>query len=169
VQSRIIIGIDPGSRKTGYGVVKICPEKLSYLTSGIIVLNSKVAILERLSEISQKCKALAEKWCPKELAIESLIHVKNISSLSKLAQARGAMIAAISPILQKGKIFEYSPTQIKAGITGRGGATKLEVAKGLGLMFGPINFGGDDESDALAIAVCHGMYSYQSMGIGGKT
>jgi crossover junction endodeoxyribonuclease RuvC len=99
---------------------------------------------------------LLKKYQPDEVSIESLIYVKSVDALSKLAQARGAMIAAFSHTHQ-GKIFEYAPNLVKVSVTGHGHADKVAVDKALSMMFGKINFKTADESDALAIAVCHAL------------
>src|SRR5690606_28092073 len=88
------------------------------------------------------------------VSIESLIYVKSVDALSKLAQARGAMIAAFSRT-HVGKIYEYSPNTIKSSVTGHGHADKDAVDKAMNMMFGKMSFKTSDESDALAIAVCH--------------
>ncbi|TDJ05868.1 MAG: crossover junction endodeoxyribonuclease RuvC [Deltaproteobacteria bacterium] len=146
-----ILGIDPGSRKAGYALISYDEKKIKLLDSGVLIYDHKVEFIDRLGLIYQNFKDLALKHEPQEVALESLVYVKNISSLAKLAQARGAMIAAFPP----GNLYEYSPTKVKACLTSYGHAGKISVQKSLTMMFGPIDFKSDDESDALAIAVCH--------------
>ncbi len=149
-----ILGIDPGSRKAGFGLIEVNRNQLRYLTSGVLSYDTKSDFLERLHHIYDSCQKLIETYSPNEIALESLVYVKNISSLSKLAQARGAMIAAFSKN-NRGKIFEYSPTLVKSAVTGNGHADKEAIQKGIRLFFGPSKFASHDESDALAIALCH--------------
>lgn len=146
-----ILGIDPGSRKAGFALISYDETKIKLLDSGVLKYDTKIDFIDRLGLIYQNFKDLASKYHPQEVALESLVYVKNISSLAKLAQARGAMIAAFPP----GNLFEYSPTKVKATLTSYGHAGKSSIQKSLSMMFGPIEFKSDDESDALAIAVCH--------------
>ncbi len=151
-----ILGIDPGSRKAGFALIESRGKSLKYITSGVLQYNVSGEFVDRLGHIFQSCAELVEKFSPEEVAIESLIYVKSIPALSKLAQARGAMIAAFANSLQ-GKIFEYSPNLIKMSVTGHGHSKKDGVEKSLHLLFGRVNFKSHDESDALAIAVCHAL------------
>jgi crossover junction endodeoxyribonuclease RuvC len=112
--------------------------------------------LDRLGNIYQSCVELSDRFKPEEIAIESLIYVKSVDALSKLAQARGAMVAALMRSHQK-KVFEYSPNLVKSSLTGHGHASKEGVEKFLNLMFGNKAYKTSDESDALAIAVCHAL------------
>ena len=146
-----ILGIDPGSRKAGYALISYDNSKIKIIDYGVLKYDHKIDFIDRLGLIYQNFKDLAEIHSPHEIALESLVYVKNISSLAKLAQARGAMIAAFPP----GNLFEYSPTKVKAALTSYGHAGKESVQKSLSMMFGELEFKSDDESDALAIAVCH--------------
>ncbi len=152
----IILGIDPGSRKAGYGLIELEGRKISYLASGALKYDHVDEFIDRLGLIYQSCDEIQKKYNPVEISVEALIYVKSVEALSKLAQARGAMIAAFSRTHQ-GKIFEYAPNLIKASVTGHGHASKEAVDKALGMMLGKINFKTADESDALAIAVCHAL------------
>lgn len=153
----IILGIDPGSRKAGFGLIELEGRKIKYLESGVLKYDCKKDFLDRLGNIYKSCEELLFRYKPDEIAIESLIYVKNIASLAKLAQARGAMVAAFMNTHSE-KVFEYSPNLIKATVTGHGHANKESVDKVLKMILkGQIerDFKTDDESDALAIAVCH--------------
>ncbi len=152
----IILGIDPGSRKAGFALIEVQGKKISYLTSGVLKYDQVDEFLERLGMIYKSCEDILKKYNPDEVSIESLIYVKSVEALSKLAQARGAMIAAFSHT-HMGKIHEYAPNLVKVSVTGHGHASKESVDKALSMMFGKINFKTMDESDALAIAVCHAL------------
>ncbi len=152
----IILGIDPGSRKAGYALISVEGKKINYLTSGVLKYDQVEEFIERLGIIYKSVEHILQNHNPTEIAIESLIYVKSIEALSKLAQARGAMIAAMSKS-HVGKIHEYAPNLIKSSVTGYGHASKEAVDKALGMMFGKISFKTADESDALAIAVCHAL------------
>lgn len=152
----IILGIDPGSRVTGFGVVELLGKKISYIDSGILNFSESNGFIDRLGLINKEVKILVEKYLPEEISIESLIYVKNISSLAKLAQARGAMIGAIQ-LHFKNKIFEYAPNLIKSTVSGHGHSSKESVVNMLDLVFGEITYKTHDQSDALAIALCHAL------------
>jgi crossover junction endodeoxyribonuclease RuvC len=150
----IILGVDPGSRKAGYALVEANKRNVKYLTSGTLRYDSYYQLIDRLGVIYNSCEEITKEHCPDEIAIESLIYVKSIPALSKLAQARGAMIAAFMKTHQ-GRVFEYSPNLIKSSVTGFGHANKESIQKALSIFFGQISFKSYDESDALAIALCH--------------
>ncbi len=152
----IILGIDPGSRKTGFAVLEVEGKKMNYITSGVLKFDHVDEFLDRLGLIYSACDELIKKYNPSEVAIEGLIYVKSVDALSKLAQARGAMVAAFKKESSM-KLVEYSPNLIKSSVTGHGHATKESVDKALSMMFGKISFKTNDESDALAIAVCHAL------------
>ena len=152
-----ILGIDPGSRKAGFSLIEVHPKKkITYLTSGILKYDHIELFLERLGVIYSSCEELVERFSPDEISIESLIYVKSVESLSKLAQARGAMVAAFSKTM-RGKIFEYFPNLVKSSVAGHGHADKESIDKAMTLIFGRLNFQSSDESDSLAIAVCHAL------------
>ncbi|ATH09347.1 crossover junction endodeoxyribonuclease RuvC [Halobacteriovorax marinus] len=151
-----ILGIDPGSRKAGWALIEKEGRKTTYLASGVLKYDKIDNFLDRLGVIHQSICELIEEYRPDEVALESLIFVKNVNSLAKLAQARGAMLAAIIPSYQ-GSVFEYSPTLIKQSVSGYGHADKAAIEKTLGMIFGKIEFKTNDESDALAIALCHSL------------
>lgn len=151
-----ILGIDPGSRKTGWALIEVQGNKMKYLLSGVLRFEEYDFFLDRLSHIYKALKDLSKTYQPEEIAFESLIYVKSIESLTKLAEARGAMIAAVYEDCH-GKVFEYSPNLIKSSVCGHGHATKEAIDKTMQLMYGKIQFKTSDESDALAIATCHAL------------
>ncbi len=153
----IILGIDPGSRKAGYGVIKIEKRKFQYIASGVMSYDGVSNFMDRLGIIYESCLELTKEFEPDQIAIESLIYVKSVPSLAKLAQARGAMIATFMATHQK-KVFEYSPNLIKSSVSGHGHAKKEEIEKSISMILGKgIEIKRHDESDALAIAICHGL------------
>ncbi len=151
-----ILAIDPGSRKTGFAIIEVKGKKFTYIDSGVIDFYQGKEFLERLGDIHRMTQELVVKYQPDEVAIESLIYVKSHTALIKLSQARGAMLGALVDALP-GKIYEYSPNLIKQMSTGHGHATKERMQKSLQLVFGVREFSGHDESDALAVALCHGL------------
>ena len=164
----IILGIDPGSRKAGYALIDVQGKKISYIASGVLKYDHVDEFIDRLGMIYQTCDELISRYRPDEVSIEALIYVKSVEALSKLAQARGAMIAAFSRS-HLGKIYEYSPNTIKSSVTGHGHADKEAIDKAMTMMFGKMTFKTSDESDALAIAVCHAFNRNMKMRLLGKS
>ena len=164
----IILGIDPGSRKAGYALIDVQGKKISYITSGVLKYDHIDEFLERLGVIYKTCDELMVKYQPDEVSVEALIYVKSVDALSKLAQARGAMIAAFSRT-KLGKIYEYAPNAVKSSVTGHGHADKEAIDKAMTMMFGKLTFKTSDESDALAIAVCHALNRNMKLRLMGKT
>ncbi|MEK6625385.1 MAG: crossover junction endodeoxyribonuclease RuvC [Bdellovibrionota bacterium] len=150
----IILGIDPGSRITGHGVIQVDGRKVKYLHSGAIKFVEGDDFFTRLKAIFNHGLALSQAYNPDILALESLIYVKNVSSLAKLAQARGAILSGILHHKEI-PVCEYAPNLIKSSVTGFGHSPKESVGKALQLFFGKRDFQTSDESDALAIALCH--------------
>lgn len=164
----IILGIDPGSRKAGYALIEVQGKRFSYISSGVLKYDHVDEFIDRLGMIYRSCDELVKKFQPDEISIEALIYVKSIEALSKLAQARGAMIAAFSQT-KNGKIYEYAPNAIKSSVTGHGHADKESVDKAMSMMFGKMTFKTSDESDALAIAVCHALNRTMKLKMMGKS
>lgn len=160
-----ILGIDPGSRKLGWAIININGKKIEYVKSGVLRFDKVEEFFDRLAMISSGIQEIIEEFKPSEIALESLIYVKSVSSLAKLAQARGASVAGVGENF-KSKIFEYSPNLIKSTVTGHGHASKESLEKVLQMMFKNIKFSTNDESDALAIAVTHGLIRSTTLKIG---
>jgi crossover junction endodeoxyribonuclease RuvC len=150
----IVLAIDPGSVTAGYALLQKEGRKIHYLESGILKFNPQDEFLHRVKDIFEQTLNLVEKHCPDEVALESLIFVKSPTALMKLAQARGAMLAALSQNHHQ-KIFEYSPNLVKQTVTGHGHADKEGIQKFLKQLLGISDFKTHDESDAVAIALCH--------------
>lgn len=155
--SDIILGIDPGSRKTGYGLVRMQNNDLTYLGSGCIMMGDD-PLPERLLTIFESISTLVEQFKPTQMAVEEVFVSKNVQSTIKLAEARSA--AMVAGTKQGLKVYEYTPMQIKQAVVGYGAATKDQVqfmvTKILHLSGKPQA----DAADALACAICHG-YTYK--------
>jgi crossover junction endodeoxyribonuclease RuvC len=150
----IIIGIDPGTICTGYGVVKFHNSELSYVTSGLIKLPPVKSLAPRLELIYNELDKIIKHYKPKEFSIETAFYGKNVQSAMKIGYARGvSILAATHNGLSLG---EYSPREIKKAVVGRGTASKEQVQymikKLLALRKDNMKL---DESDALAVAICH--------------
>lgn len=150
----IVLGIDPGSVTTGWALIKSEGNKLYYLASGVLKFDGKTEFLDRLSEIKLKFETLLLGIEPEEVALESLIYVKSPTALIKLAQTRGIILSCLVDKFQ-GKIHEYSPNLVKSTAVGHGHADKESVKKFLDTLIGQKDYATHDESDAVAIAVCH--------------
>ncbi len=147
-----ILGIDPGSRFTGYGIVEHAGNKVSFLHCGTLNLGS-ADIPERLGAIYSGLQAVLSQWQPDEVSIEKVFMARNADSALKLGQARGAAIACV---VQAGvPVFEYSARQIKQAVVGKGGAEKQQVAQMITYLLKLDKKPQADAADALAIAVCH--------------
>ena len=151
---KIILGIDPGTNIMGYGIIRIMGNKLSMIAFGVLKLNKYEDHPLRLKIIFEKTLSLIEQYKPDELAIEAPFFGKNVQSMLKLGRAQGVAIAAA--LYRTIPIFEYSPRKIKQSITGKGSASKEQVAAMLQRLLVldeiPDNL---DATDALAAAVCH--------------
>lgn len=150
----IVLAIDPGSVTAGYALLQKEGRKIHYLASGILKFNGKDDFLHRVKDIYDQTLALIEKHQPDEIALESLIYVKSPQALIKLAQSRGTMLAALTQKYHQ-KIFEYSPNLVKQTVTGHGHADKEGIQKFLQQYLNITEFMTHDESDAVAIALCH--------------
>jgi len=152
---RIIMGIDPGTSITGYGIIKCRGKKIQLVTHGVIRLGKQeVSHAIKLKRIYQRVSSLVQAFSPKEMALESPFHGKNIQSMLKLGRAQGvAMAAGINHGLP---IFEYAPRKVKQAVTGNGSASKQQVAKMLERLLNcELDTKFLDASDGLAVAVCH--------------
>jgi crossover junction endodeoxyribonuclease RuvC len=152
--SLIVLAIDPGSVTAGFAILQKDGRKIHYIASGILKFNGKDEFLHRVKDIYEQTLGLIDNYCPDEVALESLIFVKSPSALIKLAQSRGAMLAALSQRYHE-KIYEYSPNLVKQTVTGHGHADKEGIQKFLQQYLGISQFKTHDESDAVAIALCH--------------
>lgn len=155
-QHNVILGIDPGSRVMGYALVKCVGNKRVILCMDALVLGNKTSMEERLKLLFQKVTELVDTYHPEILAIEAPFYGKNVQSMLKLGKAQGVAIAAA---LAKGIPFiEYAPRRIKQSITGKGAASKEQVAMMLQHMIPFQDFPKYlDATDALAVAVCHSL------------
>jgi len=148
-----IIGIDPGSRIMGYGIIDVVSNKLQHIASGSINV-AKGEIPERLRDIFFTVRDLVRKFSPSEAAIEEVFMHKNAQSALKLGQARGAALVALT---EPGNVIvaEYSARQVKQAVVGFGAAEKSQVQQMVKLLLKLPNLPKPDEADALAIAICH--------------
>ena len=159
-----ILGVDPGSRLTGYGCVENCGAGLKHVTHGTLDLcGSKTSSLEnRILLLHQGLSSIIAEFKPEVLALEKVFFAKNALSALKLGQARGAIL--LTGKIHSLQIFEYSATQVKQTVAGYGRADKEQVAKMIQLIIGKHVFKTWDASDGLALAICHVMQSRANTG-----
>ena len=155
VQTRII-GIDPGLRNTGWGVIETDGVRLRYLGSGTIHSNSKDDLAERLLQLYEGLRETLYSFKPDEAAVEQTFVSAGASSTLKLGQARG--IAMLTPALAGIKVAEYAPNQVKKTVTGVGHSDKKQIGVMIGYLLPKARPETDDEADALAIAICHAQH-----------
>lgn len=149
----IIIGIDPGLIKTGWGVVNKINNQIKYINSGTIFTDSKLPIGERLLNIYKNVDKLIKKYQPEHFSIEETFVNNNPVSSLKLGHARGVAILAAS--MNNIPVFEYSPNLIKKTLTGAGKAQKQQMVAMVKYIFPGIEIKTEDEADSLCIAICH--------------
>ena len=147
-----VLGIDPGSRVTGYGLIETNGVRSRHLGSGCIRTISG-DFPQRLGEIFNGVREVLAEWQPQEVAIEQVFVSRNASSALKLGQARGAAITAV--VTLETPVFEYTPAAVKQGLVGNGRAEKEQVQHMVRVILGMQGKMSLDESDALAIALCH--------------
>lgn len=145
----IIIGIDPGSRRTGYGVIRLQGHRQIYVASGHLDVSAHPP-LERLRHIYLGLQAVMVAHQPDEAAIEAIFMKDNPSSALKLGQARGAAIVALTV-----PVAEYSAREVKKSVVGQGGADKSQVQFMVARLLNLTGKIQPDEADALAVALCH--------------
>ncbi len=145
----IIIGIDPGSRKTGYGLIRVQGNTSFHLAHGCLSLNGET-LADRLQQIFIGLQEIIQQYQPQEAAIEQVFMHENPSSALKLGQARGAALVAIGM-----PVIEYSARHIKQAIVGYGGASKEQVQQMVKRLLNIPAKLQSDAADALAIALCH--------------
>ena len=154
ITDRIILGIDPGTTIMGYGIIQIKEKNVQMLSTGIIELKKLRDPYLKLKKIFERTVSLINEYHPDELAIESQFYGKNVQSMLKLGRAQGVAIAAA--LSRSVPIYEYAPRKIKMAITGKGSASKEQVAYFLKNLLKLKGLPDDlDATDGLAVAVCH--------------
>ena len=148
----IIMGIDPGSRKTGFGIINAVGDRVSYISAGVIRVE-KLDFVDRLKTIFESVTQLIEEYQPETLAIEQVFMGKNANSAIKLGQARGVAIAAGA--VAGLDVGEYSARQIKLAVVGTGAAEKAQVQHMVTHLLTLNKTPQEDAADALACAICH--------------
>lgn len=148
----IILGIDPGSQKTGFGVIETDGSRHRYLSSGVIRLPLG-ALPARLDIIFKSLNTIIDEYAPQQAVVEEVFMAKSAGSALKLGQARGAaVVACVSRDLQ---VAEYTARQIKKAVVGTGAASKEQIQEMVRILLALPAAPQEDAADALAAAICH--------------
>jgi len=158
-----LLGIDPGTNVLGYAIIEIQGKQMQLLDLGVVNMKRYAEQQTKLRIIFEELQALIVKFRPKEMAIEAPFYGKNVQSMLKLGRAQGVAMAA--GITQNVQVTEYSPRKIKQAVTGKGNATKEQVAAMLEhLLHTKVEDYPLDATDALAAVVCHFYQSGNRLG-----
>ena len=148
-----IIGIDPGLRRTGWGVVEVFGNSLRFVASGTVRSDDKAALAFRLCQLHEGLSGVIHAHMPHEAAVEQTFVNKDATATLKLGQARG--VAMLVPALAGLAVAEYAPNAVKKAVIGVGHGEKRQIHMMVKVLMPKATFDGDDAADALAIAVCH--------------
>ncbi|MBI1180021.1 MAG: crossover junction endodeoxyribonuclease RuvC [Alphaproteobacteria bacterium] len=161
-----LIGLDPGLRCTGWGVVDAHGNRLRHVANGSVRTSADGGLAERLAELFAGLNAVLDAWEPDFAAVEETFVNANPSSTLKLGQARGVVLLA--PALRGLPVAEYAPNQIKKSVVGVGHAAKEQIRMMVGVLLPGVQPSGPDAADALAVAVCHAHRLQATAGIGAR-
>ncbi len=153
----IILGIDPGLNRTGWGVISAQGNHIKYVACGVATSDPKQEMPERLLHLFNEIKKVVEKYKPDEAGIEETFVNKNALSSLKLGHARAAAMLAIS--LSNIPVAEYAAKSVKKAVVGVGKAEKEQVMAMIKHILPGANVGSEDAADALAVAICHCNYA----------
>lgn len=148
-----ILGIDPGLRRTGWGMIACAGNSLRFLASGIVTSSEALTLAERLVELHAGLEAILREWEPDEVAVEQTFVNVNATATLKLGHARA--VALLVPARAGLPVAEYAPNAVKKSVVGAGHADKRQIRKMVEVLLPKAQFSGDDAADALAIAIAH--------------
>ncbi|HEY4142808.1 MAG TPA: crossover junction endodeoxyribonuclease RuvC [Pseudolabrys sp.] len=148
-----ILGIDPGLRRTGWGLIEAEGNRLIYVACGSVETSERAALSERLVLIHDGLAAVVAQYAPHEAAVENTFVNANGASTLKLGQARG--IAMLVPARAGLTVAEYAPNQVKKTVVGAGHGEKAQIRMMIGVLLPKADPQSEDAADALAIAICH--------------
>jgi crossover junction endodeoxyribonuclease RuvC len=151
-----ILGVDPGLRNTGWGLIEVFGSRLSYVGCGSIHTDAQAPLAKRLATIHAGLTDLIEGRSPQEAAVEETFVSRDPQSTLKLGQARGAAISALA--LKGLPVSEYAANLIKKTVVGVGHAEKAQVAMMVRMLLPASDVGSPDAADALAVAICHAQH-----------
>ncbi|WP_299024797.1 crossover junction endodeoxyribonuclease RuvC [uncultured Thermanaerothrix sp.] len=150
----MVVGIDPGTATTGYGIVQDKGRSLEAVTYGVVTTAPFLPLEQRLAQLFDELSALIQRFKPESAAVEQLFFQRNVRTAMAVGQARGVALLALAKAGLS--VGEYSPLQVKQAVTGYGGADKNQVQQMVRLLLNLSEIPRpDDAADALAIAICH--------------
>lgn len=149
----LLLGLDPGLRNTGWGLVEAVGNRLRQVADGVVHSDQALSLAERLAQLHRGIAEIVARFAPDEAAVEETFVNRNPASTLKLGQARGAVLLA--PALAGVPVAEYSPALVKKSLVGTGRADKTQVAAMVRLLLPGCLVSGGDAADALAVAICH--------------
>ena len=162
MQAIRIVGIDPGLRRTGWGVIETLGNSLRFIASGTVCSDSKADLASRLCQLHEGLARTMHEYMPDEAAVEATFVNKDATATLKLGQARG--IAMLVPALAGLRVAEYAPNAVKKAVIGVGHGDKRQIHMMVKVLMPKANFDGDDAADALAIAICHAHHRQSATG-----
>ncbi len=148
-----VLGVDPGSRRTGWGVVERRRGGMRCVAAGTVRLNAKAPLADRLETIYDALEALVDEHRPDVIAVEDVFFAKYANAAIKLGHVRGVVLLLVAK--RALGLAEYPPALVKRTVVGRGAADKDQVSRVVGAMLGLTETPGEDATDALAIAITH--------------
>ncbi|MGL5362145.1 MAG: crossover junction endodeoxyribonuclease RuvC [Bosea sp. (in: a-proteobacteria)] len=151
-----IIGIDPGLRRTGWGIVTSEGTRLTFVACGIVESDAALTLAERLRQLHAGLEAVLQEHAPDEAAVEETFVNRDPQSALKLGQARG--IALVVPALRGLSVDEYAANLVKKTVVGVGHADKVQVQAMIRVLLPKANTKSADAADALAVAICHAQH-----------
>jgi crossover junction endodeoxyribonuclease RuvC len=160
VTSALILGVDPGSHRTGFAVVRSRGRTLSVVDSGTIVLQSREDLSQRLATLQIRLEEVLVRSRPEVVAVEDLFTARNARSALALGQARGVILAAAGR--HQLPVAAYPPATVKRAVAGHGRAGKGQIQQMARVILGLDRLPAQDEADAMAIAICHALCSRSS-------
>jgi crossover junction endodeoxyribonuclease RuvC len=151
-----ILGIDPGLRRTGWGLIATSGNRLTFIASGTVISDNRKTLADRLRQLHDGLQEVVAESRPDETAVELTFVNKDAGATLKLGQARG--IALLVPALNGLSVAEYAPNLVKKTVVGTGHADKDQIRMMVKVLMPKATFNSDDAADALAIAVCHAQH-----------
>ncbi len=152
-EAMLVLGIDPGTRRLGWGVVRGEGNRVSHVAHGVLRAHERLSLSERLLHLETGLLDVIERYQPQVGSVETLFFHKDAQAAAKLGHARGMVLLSLQR--RNVEIFEYQPARVKSMITGRGRAEKVQVAQMVKLLLNLDEVPQEDAGDALALALTH--------------
>ncbi len=160
----LILGVDPGLQRTGWGIVSAEGNQLQFIAGGVITTKAGSALAYRLHSINEGLSAVVERFKPAAAAVEETFVNKNGASTLKLGQARGAILLTLS--LHNLQVAEYAANLVKKSVTGSGHGEKEQVSRMVQMLLPGCRELPSDAMDALAVAICHAHHASCQLPVG---